>query len=77
MGKALQVLTSVFKGGRPVTCESCGEPFNCGVSLKGCWCSEIELTATDRATLKSKFKDCLCRNCLQKIASNAESTSPI
>jgi hypothetical protein len=77
MGKALQVLTSVFKGERPVTCESCGEQFNCGASLKGCWCSEIKLTNDDRSSLKSQYKDCLCRNCLEKIASKSEPTSPI
>jgi hypothetical protein len=77
MGKALKVLTSMLKGERPVTCESCGQEFNCGVSLKGCWCSEIELTESDRANLKSQFKDCLCRNCLETLSSKSESTSPI
>ena len=56
----------------PAQCESCGEPFVCGASLKGCWCAEVELTETTRRQLKSKFTDCVCRNCLEK----AEHRSP-
>jgi hypothetical protein len=47
-------------------CESCGEGFVCGVSLKGCWCVEVELSEKARQNLKTKFRNCLCRNCLEK-----------
>jgi hypothetical protein len=52
--------------GRPLTCESCGKEFSCGMSLRGCWCSEVELTDETRAELKQQFRDCLCRECLVK-----------
>ena len=38
------------------------------LSLRGCWCSEIELTDETRASLKSCYSDCLCRDCLEKAA---------
>jgi Cysteine-rich CWC len=48
-------------------CEACGNPFTCGASLAGCWCSEIKLTDAARAQLKARYRNCLCRDCLQKI----------
>jgi hypothetical protein len=51
-------------------CESCGQPFSCGLSLKGCWCSEVSLTAETRVELRERFKDCLCRDCLEKFCTN-------
>ncbi len=66
MSKALKVLKAVVGGGRDVKCEACGEGFVCGVSLKGCWCSEVALTPDDRKDLREKFSDCLCRSCLEK-----------
>jgi hypothetical protein len=75
MSKVFGVLKSVVKGERPVTCESCGEEFNCGVSLKGCWCSKIELSEADRAELKSRYNDCLCTGCLEKLANKGSNQS--
>lgn len=62
--KALGFISEKYK--EPSTCESCGENFICGATLKGCWCFEVKLTDEDREELKSKFKKCLCRNCLEK-----------
>ncbi len=45
-------------------CEACGKEFSCGASVFGCWCSEIELTDETRAELRSRYRDCLCRDCL-------------
>ncbi|HYX28502.1 MAG TPA: cysteine-rich CWC family protein [Pyrinomonadaceae bacterium] len=45
-------------------CEACGNEFSCGASVFGCWCSEIELTDETRAELRSRYRDCLCRECL-------------
>ena len=53
---------------RDRVCESCGKEFSCGASLRGCWCSEIELTDETRASLKACYSDCLCRDCLEKAA---------
>jgi hypothetical protein len=51
---------------RPGTCESCGQPFACELSLAGCWCSKAEITDAARATLRLKYKDCLCPGCLKQ-----------
>ena len=53
---------------RPGTCESCGQPFACELSLAGCWCSKIELTDAARAEMRSKYKNCLCPACLKQYA---------
>lgn len=52
----------------PSVCESCGGEFTCGASLSGCWCVNIKLTDEIRKDLRSKFKGCLCRDCMLKIA---------
>ena len=53
---------------RERVCEACGNEFSCGASLRGCWCSEINLSETARAELKGLYQDCLCRDCLEKVA---------
>jgi len=68
MSKVLKVLNAIVAGGRDVKCEACGKDFVCGVSLKGCWCSEIKLDDQTRAELRSKYKDCLCKECLQNLS---------
>ena len=50
------------------TCEACGNEFRCGASLAGCWCSEIKLSDEARAELRARYRNCLCRECLEKIA---------
>jgi Cysteine-rich CWC len=49
------------------TCQSCGQPFACELSLGGCWCSTISLTEDTRSRLREKFSDCLCRECLTRL----------
>lgn len=61
--KALGIISKHFK--EPQKCESCGEDFTCGANLKGCWCFEIDVSDNAREELKSKFKECLCRKCLE------------
>lgn len=58
---------------RKLTCESCGNEFSCGASLTGCWCAEIKLSDEDRAALKKRFRDCLCRACLERLAAQTVS----
>jgi hypothetical protein len=62
MANILRALKTIAVGGRALKCEACGNDFTCGASLKGCWCAEIKLNDQDRATLKSCYSDCLCRN---------------
>jgi hypothetical protein len=52
----------------PGVCEGCGAPFHCGMQLRGCWCSEVRLDDAQRATLRGRFRGCLCRVCLEKAA---------
>ena len=67
--KTLSHVSEKYK--EPSTCESCDEEFICGATLKGCWCMKTELTDEDRDYLKSKFKKCLCQDCLNKISKNS------
>jgi len=53
---------------RASTCAACGKEFTCGASLRGCWCSEVTLNDETRDALKSTYHDCLCRDCLIKVA---------
>lgn len=53
---------------RERVCESCGNGFSCGASLRGCWCSEIDLSDSAREELKALYQDCLCRKCLEKVS---------
>lgn len=68
MSRALKILKTIVSGGRDVRCEACGNAFECGVSLKGCWCSDVKLSDLDREALRAKYSDCLCRECLEKLA---------
>ena len=54
---------------RPTVCESCGTDFGCGAQLAGCWCSELKLSDETRAELRARFDGCLCRDCLERFAS--------
>jgi hypothetical protein len=53
---------------RERVCESCGNEFSCGASLKGCWCSEVTVSDATRTDLQRLYKDCLCRKCLETMA---------
>ena len=52
-------------------CEACGEEFHCGASVWGCWCAEVQLNEQTRAELRQKYKNCLCRACMEKAANRA------
>jgi len=66
MSKVLKTLKTIVVGGRDLKCESCGTAFTCGVSLKGCWCSDIQVSNEARTAMRTQYKDCLCRGCLEK-----------
>jgi len=63
-----EIVTCLSSGQRPLNCEACGKEFNCGASLSGCWCGEIKLNEQVRADLRARYRDCLCRECLEKEA---------
>ena len=64
--KILGLFSEKFKS--KSVCESCGNEFTCGATLKGCWCMKVDLTDEIRNEMRSKFKDCLCADCLDKIS---------
>jgi hypothetical protein len=64
--KALGVISNEYK--EPEVCEACGAEFSCGISLTGCWCIKVDLNDGQRADLKSKYKKCLCPECLEAIS---------
>lgn len=73
-------LKAIFsaEGRIPSICEACKESFVCGVTIFGCWCTKIKLSAETRASLQKQFHGCLCQDCLlhfntteQKIVTSA------
>lgn len=56
----------------PETCEACGSQFTCGASLRGCWCTEVKLSERVRAQLRQRYQHCLCRECLERFATQDE-----
>jgi hypothetical protein len=68
--KTLTILTGLVttKWRDPQECESCGEPFLCGATLAGCWCTEVKVPAATRADLRARHERCLCRACLEAAA---------
>jgi len=65
----------VPKLSRELVCDGCGQGFSCGASLSGCWCAEIKLSDEARAEMKSKYRDCLCRDCLERISARVATHS--
>jgi len=64
--RALGIVSTRWRD--PSLCEACGGEFTCGATLAGCWCTEIKLTDAVRADLRSRYKGCLCRSCLERAA---------
>jgi cysteine-rich CWC protein len=61
------VLTKVLPViNRSQQCPACGEAFACEIGLQGCWCIEVKVSAAALEALRSKYKGCLCRSCLEK-----------
>ena len=48
----------------PVVCPRCSTPFECGIDTGSCWCREVALTDSTRASLAQFCDGCLCRECL-------------
>lgn len=60
---ALALFSEKYK--EPSVCESCGDEFICGATLKGCWCMNVKVPDEARAEMKEKFTKCLCPKCLE------------
>jgi hypothetical protein len=55
-----------YDGLRLFACSACGTEFACGLSGT-CWCAE----ETVRLPMPVASEDCLCRDCLRKLAADA------
>ncbi|CAN5285751.1 hypothetical protein BH20ACT16_BH20ACT16_00940 [soil metagenome] len=51
----------------PTTCPRCSAPFDCGVGTGACWCADVNVNKTTRASLAQFYDGCLCRECLESI----------
>lgn len=60
---------------RQLTCESCGTEFSCDPG-GSCWCFDetvrLPLPKPLSKTGQTRFKDCLCINCLKRLAGEPE-----
>ncbi|HEV7879023.1 hypothetical protein [Bradyrhizobium sp.] len=56
-------LGNLSPGPRRLACSGCGTEFSCGLSGL-CWC----VTETARLPMPVDGGDCLCRECLRKMA---------
>jgi Cysteine-rich CWC len=66
-----KLLELLFHGKRAWrACESCGNSFRCGASLKGCWCFHVKLKPGAKEELRGKYKYCLCGDCLAPFTTN-------
>lgn len=52
---------------RELRCEKCGVAFSCGANAETCWCADESF----RLPLPTDGSDCLCPECLQKMAAAA------
>ncbi|MGJ4930768.1 cysteine-rich CWC family protein [Bradyrhizobium sp. HKCCYLS2038] len=58
---------------RQLVCESCGTSFSCDPG-GSCWCFAEQARLPLPKAGQSGFKDCLCVNCLTRLAAEAEPT---
>jgi hypothetical protein len=54
------------KDERTIKCSKCGAVFSCNPQ-GNCWCGNLQLSKEQLKTLKLKYKDCLCENCISII----------
>ncbi|MEW6731058.1 MAG: cysteine-rich CWC family protein [Acidobacteriota bacterium] len=60
----------------PSPCESCNQPFTCGATITGCWCTKIKLSESVRKQLRARYQRCLCQNCLEHYAKTETKPDP-
>jgi len=54
-------------GSETKKCPSCGKNFEC-FSESDCWCEDYAINKKEFAAIISKYKDCLCPDCLKPYA---------
>ena len=59
-------------------CPKCGNSFMCNNhNIIKCGCMEVPLNNTAREIISEQYIGCLCVNCLQDIAEEADCISPL
>lgn len=58
-----------------LTCESCGNSFECGAKVGKCWCFEVEVSVEKLDELREEFESCLCQECLIEKNRNVNSSN--
>ena len=48
-------------------CPRCGEALTCHQEA-GCWCTAVTLNSEILKSLRARYVDCLCENCLRAMA---------
>jgi hypothetical protein len=61
----------------PVVCPRCSTPFQCGIDTGSCWCREVSLDDTTRASFAEFFDGCLCRDCLTSLENERPATPTV
>ncbi len=56
-------------------CPECGIPFTCSGD-DDCWCENIRINKKELLIVMSKYKDCLCPDCLRKYSETAPDLLP-
>ncbi|WP_083940552.1 cysteine-rich CWC family protein [Rudanella lutea] len=53
----------------PTRCPRCHRPFACrAAAIRTCQCAAVPLTPAQREYIASRYKGCLCAECLQALA---------
>lgn len=55
---------------RVLRCELCGDSFVCEMGSGKCWCAEVKVSSESLNALHEQAMDCVCPNCLNRIAQN-------
>jgi hypothetical protein len=63
-----------LRGPTQKTCERCGHDFECGGYQ--CWCGKLGITEAQMDWIAGRYKECLCSNCLVKIAAGELGPQP-
>jgi len=54
-------------------CERCGATFECNAgNIQHCACNKIVIPEELRTEISSRYKDCLCVNCLKELGKSRD-----
>ncbi len=59
--------SELAEGATRKTCPSCGRSFTCS-GTSSCWCMGVRLSPEALRKLRATYADCLCEDCLMRLA---------